>query len=458
MARTKAKKSGFWNLVDNFQGDKIIWMIVLLLIMISIVAISSSTPLLAIQMGSSRSAIMGEQLLVSGLGLVMIILLYNVKQIGIFRILSQLGYIISLFMLLCLFFKVKLPFMRAVTINGAVRALSIMGFQLHVFEFVKIFMIMYLAWAVNAYKTNGFKIANALAATDTFKFLGKDIWKKIIYIYFPILSVCLLVMNGSMSSTIFIGGIMVVTIIIGGVRISMKEIVAVVLAAFLVLAGGFGIYKASDGKMFQRFGTAMSRLDMFSEDPEAELITLKRGSVEFQEKLDKVRQPISAKVAVSEGGIFGKGPGGSTQRYIVPVMFEDYMFSFIIEEYGLFGAIIVLMLYCSLLARGSLIVRNCDNVFAKTAVAGLVFLISGQAFMHMLINVDLGPMTGQTLPMISHGNSSFLAFSAAFGIILSISRMAKKKIEKEMAHMDPIVEESDDIKAGLDDLEQIENL
>ena len=116
-------------------------------------------------------------------------------------------------------------------------------------------------------------------------------------------------------------------------------------------------------------------------------------------------------------------------RYVVPIMFEDYMFSFIVEEYGLIGGILVIILYISLLARGSLIVRNCDNLFAKTAVAGLVILITGQAMMHIMINCDLGPLTGQTLPMISHGKSSFLMFCLAFGIILSISRMAKKKIK-----------------------------
>ncbi len=93
------------------------------------------------------------------------------------------------------------------------------------------------------------------------------------------------------------------------------------------------------------------------------------------------------------------------------------MFSFILEEYGLLGAFVMIVLYVSLLARGSIIVRNCDNTYAKTAVAGLVILISGQAMMHMYINVGLGPLTGQTLPMVSH-----------------------------------------DIRAGLDDLDQLESM
>ena len=200
-----------------------------------------------------------------------------------------------------------------------------------------------------------------------------------------------------------------------------------------------------------RFGGIEAQLDIIRESP--------RNSVEFQEALDKVKQPISAKIAIKEGGFLGKGPGKSTQKYVVPVMFEDYMYSFIVEEYGLIGGLIVLILYVSLLARGAIIVRNCDNPFAKTAVAGLVLLITGQALMHIMINCDMGPLTGQTLPMISHGNSSFLMFSLAFGIILSISKMAKRKIERETALAGPLVDRSikDDISDRMDDLDRMDS-
>ncbi|MBQ2197435.1 MAG: FtsW/RodA/SpoVE family cell cycle protein, partial [Bacteroidales bacterium] len=166
------------------------------------------------------------------------------------------------------------------------------------------------------------------------------------------------------------------------------------------------------------------------------------------------------KIAIKEGRIIGKGPGRSTQRYVVPIMFEDYMFSFIVEEYGLLGGIFVIILYISLLARGSLIVRNCDNHFAKTAVAGLVILITGQAMMHIFINCDMGPLTGQTLPLISHGNSSYLMFSLAFGIILSISKMARKKIAREAAQAAPLVEHDgrDEMENSLNDLDALDSM
>ena len=150
---------------------------------------------------------------------------------------------------------------------------------------------------------------------------------------------------------------------------------------------------------------------------------------EYNNMVDTLSQPISAKIAVHEGGLFGKGIGNSTQKYRVQNIYGDYMYSFIIEEYGLFGGLGILILYVSLLARSSIIARMCTDDFAKYALGGLALLITGQAFMHILVNVDIGPMTGQTLPLISHGASAFLVFCIAFGIILSISRKAKKKLQ-----------------------------
>ena len=255
-----------------------------------------------------------------------------------------------------------------------------------------------------------------------------------------------------MSSALFIGMVMVITILIGGIKV--KELIPFVFIVGIILAGCVGIHYISDGKYFTHIGTAVNRI---GNNPEKELKAAV-GTKDFQKALDKYKQPISAKIAVSEGGIIGKGPGKSTQRYIVPIMFEDYMFAFIIEEYGIFGAIIVLILYGSLLARGSIIIRNCGGIFAKTAIAGLVLLISGQALLHMMINVDLGPLTGQTLPMISYGKNSFIMFSLAFGIILSISRMAKKKIEQEAIELRKKEKEAEELRASMEELRELEEM
>ena len=416
----------------------------MILIMFSILAISSSTPLLAIMNKSSRAAIIYTQVAVAALGLGIILFFYKfVKKIGFLRWLSQFGFFISLILLLMLAVRFQSPVVRAVETNDAVRALSVFGFQLHVFEFSKVFMIMYLAWATTAWREKSFRLAPMLAERG-WTIFGKDNVQLFIYIVFPMMIVTLLTMMGSNSSALFTGLMMVVTVLLGGVKI--KKLLPYAAAAIVLGFVCIGINKASGGKFLPRLGTAIERISLAGEDPEELLMQEEKGSPEFQKLLDKVRQPIAAKVAVSEGGVFGKGPGRSTQRYVVPIMFGDYMFSFIVEEYGLIGALVIIILYGSLLARGTILVRNCTNVFAQTAIAGLVVMISGQALMHMFINADIGPLTGQTLPMISHGNSSFLAFSIAFGIILATSRMVKKKMDQEVKQAAPLIENNGDEK------------
>ena len=399
-------------------------------------------------------------MIITLLSLGLIVLCYNIRSIGVFRILSQFGYALSMFLLLILASHKPVGPIKPLFINSAWRIVSIGGFQVHVFEVVKIAMVMYLAWAVNAYRNDKFMIANLLA--KRYSFWGKPLTKKIVYIYLPIFTVCLGIMVGSLSSTIFIGGIMFITILIGG--ISIKELILPGLIAIGLLLGCIGINsvsnKPSDQKPFPHLESAMKRLSSDSTEKRIEAIrTAPQNSAEFQDALDKLKQPVSAKIAIHEGGLIGKGPGRSTQRYVVPIMFEDYMFSFIVEEYGILGGIFVIILYISLLARGSIIVRNCDNHFAKTAVAGLVVLITGQAMMHIMINCDMGPLTGQTLPLISHGNSSYIMFSIAFGIILSISKMARRKIAREAAKAAPLVEHEgkDEMESTLDDLDVLES-
>ena len=460
--RDNGKK--FWNFVGNLQGDKVVWMIVLLLILLSIVAIFSSTPLLAIQQHTTRTAIMKEQLLISLAGLFFIILCYNIRSQRFFRAISKLGWGFSMLLLIFLVAHGNLGVIKALYINDAWRSISVFGFQVHVFEVVKVAMVMYLSWAVDAYQNK--KLHPIFFKDSPWLQKHADGITKFTYVYFPMLSVCVGIMPGSLSSTLFIGGIMFVTILVGG--ISVKELILPFVGAIALLLLLVAIDKATPKPIFPHLESALARLENNREHQLEVIRTKPRNPIEFQRALDKMKQPMSAKIAVHEGRgiLIGKGPGGSTQRYVVPVMFEDYMFSFIIEEYGILGAIVVIFLYISLLARGSMIVRNCDNLFAKTAVAGLVLLITGQAMMHMFINVGIGPLTGQTLPMVSHGNSSFIMFSIAFGIILSISRSAKRKMDKEIqaaqarAQLEAMPADEPDMEAlnELNDIEEIDNL
>lgn len=443
---TGTRKKGFWGFIDNIEGDKVVWIIVFLLIMISILAIFSSTSLLR-QGDKDRMDFISEHLVVVGIGLGLIFGLYNIKKIGLFRVLSQLGFGLSAVLLSLLALHVRIPgVIEAERINGAWRTLNIAGFQMHVFEVVKVAMVLYLAWAIHGYKEKRLRYGNT------------DLQKRLIYMYAPILIVCVLTLMGSGSSAVFIGAILIATLLIGGMP--FKEIALAGVAGIAALLLIVGVYNATGGtvfKKFERIATMNSRLGA-NYDAAVRLKDVPERSREFYRILGEIKQPYSAKIAVHEGKILGKNSGNSTQKYVVSNIYGDYMFSFLVEEYGLIGGIIVIFLYVSLLARGSTIARLCNNEYAKIAVGGLSVLITGQAFMHMFVNVDIGPMTGQTLPLISHGSFAFLVFCIAFGVILSISRMARKRIKAEEEAALPIYDSSiDDIQASLGIVEQIDN-
>ena len=461
--------SRFWNFIDNIEGDKVVWVIVFMLIIVSVLAIFSSTSLLK-EGTKDRIDFIKDHIVIVGLGLGIITGLYNIKRIGVFRFFSKLGFAVSFLMTLMLVALVRIPgVIHAEHINGAWRTLRVAGMQIHVFEVVKVAMVMYLAWALHGYKEdsdalkNGqeskyFRFCNRFQNSVNFRFLSTPFAKRMIYMYAPILIISVMVLMGSGSSAIFIGGILVAVLIIGGAPI--KEIGIAAGAGLAILIFIVGIYNATDGKTFSSFERIATITTRLGADYDVEILkTTRRGSVEFFDELDKNKQPYSAKIAIHEGGIIGKGIGGSTQKYVVSNIYGDYMFSFIVEEYGLIGGIIIILLYVSLLARGSLIASKCSSEFAKIAVGGLSILITAQAFMHMMVNVDMGPMTGQTLPLISHGSFAFLVFCIAFGVILAISRIARKEIKAAEETAAPLYqreENADDIQASMDILEQIE--
>lgn len=432
MNRQDNNAGGFWQRISNIQGDKVILIIVLLLILISFLAIFSSTPLLPAQ--ETRIDTMKEHGLIAifGIGIMFLLYHFDIKWI---KYLSQAGFVLSFVLLLMLLLKVDLGFFKVEERNHAVRNFVLFNKQIHVFEIVKVAMVMYLAWAMNAIKedmnarrekkqSETLTLANKLAAfRPGLRFMKKTRSKRILYVYLPSIVIIMMLLVGSGSSSLFVGAVLLALMIIGGVP--MKELILAGAVGGLCLGSLFLVYKISDGEKMQRVGTIISRLKV---DYDMNRLEGLEGD-SFYNMLDTLRQPVSAKMAVHEGKLLGKGIGNSTQKYKVDNIYGDYMFSFLVEEYGLIGGILVLILYVSLLARSSIIARMCDEEFAKYAIGGLAILISGQAFMHIMVNVDIGPMTGQTLPLISHGASAFLVFCVAFGIMLSISRIAKSRMQ-----------------------------
>ena len=271
---------------------------------------------------------------------------------------------ISLILLVLLTARVDLgPLLKAQYINKAWRTLSIFGFQVHVFEVVKILMVLYLAWAVNAWTTKSFPLMNLLYRKKGWKVLNNEWFLGFVFIFLPIIICSVLILRGSVSSMLFITMIMFLTIIIGG--FSLKQTSVYLLCTAMMIAGLYGLWKVTDWEWMQvfRFKTAENRIaDFFNGDKELSfdeaIEKLGRNTREGQEYIDDHRQEIGSKIAIHEGGIIGKLPGNSTQKYKVPLIFGDYMYSFIVEEYGLVGGVFIMILFLSLLARGVMITRQ----------------------------------------------------------------------------------------------------
>ncbi len=137
---------------------------------------------------------------------------------------------------------------------------------------------------------------------------------------------------------------------------------------------------------------------------------------------ENVYQTDQAKIAIATGGLVGKGPGNSTQRNFLPHPYSDFIFAIIIEEYGLWGAALMLFLYLILLYRAGVVVRRSHSGFGIFVTIGLAVSLVFQAFVNMGVAVNLLPVTGQTLPLVSMGGTSIFFTGAAIGVILSVSR------------------------------------
>jgi cell division protein FtsW len=193
-------------------------------------------------------------------------------------------------------------------------------------------------------------------------------------------------------------GVSILLLIIG--RISIKQIAVVCLAGAVLLAGVVFLGP--------RRTTYISRIHTFMHPEKV--------------SADKSFQSDHAKIAIATGGIFGKGPGKSTERNYLPDSFSDEIYAIIVEEYGLIGGFALVGIYLFLLYRCIKIVTKAPKAFGALLAAGLSFSLTIQAFANMAVAVGLGPVTGVPLPLVSMGGTSILFTSVAFGIILSVSR------------------------------------
>lgn len=430
--------------MKNFiKGDKIIWFIVILLWMISLIAVFSSGSFLArgSSSGIEKTNVLFEQLRSIAMGCAALLICYFIN-IGVYRKVAPIAFGISLLMLLMLF----VPGLRAET-NGAVRGLKIAGHTVQVFEFVKVGTVLFIAWVIEKYSDNMYRFKDY--------FLKLLMW---------ILIVCVLIVPNSFSSALLIA--VVSFMIMYFMEIKGTHLLLTIGGALVLVALLFGVYhltlgifgeKANDVGIFNRLATVENRIKSFTSSDSDTTLDLSKLTPAQLAKIDNEnRQSENAKIAIAEGGIFGKGAGHSTQRFTLSMAFSDFIFSIIVEEYGLIGGILVIALYLIFLFRCISIARKCTAPFSQALVLGLAFLITTQAFLHILVNVRLLPITGHTLPLISHGGTAYLVLSGAVGMILSVSRTIDKQLE-EQKKVDLIDEDQEQVTIENDENEQDNN-
>lgn len=389
------------SILSRLNGDKVIWTVVFLLSLISIALIYSSSSSLAYKEKTTNFAFLIKQIQFVFMGLVALYICYKIP-LGWYRGLANIALLTSIVLL-------ALTPIIGVEINGAKRWINLGFTTFQPTEMAKIAIVLYLARALE------------VSRLDTFK-------EFLIRIVAPVGITCVLILIGSVSAALFVGMISLMMLVIAGVKWNyIFKAGGIAGGALLIIV----LLHMAGLTLFSRLDTALSRITKFVSDTE---ISEELSAEEKQKEADKTYQADMAKVAISSVGIIGKGPGKSTQRYFLPHPYSDYIFTIIIEEYGMAGGIGVILLYLWFLFRCIILVKNCTKVFTALTVAGLGLLITVQATLHILVNVGYLPVTGHTLPLLSLGGTSLVILSCAFGIILSVSRTIdvtsqKKKLQ-----------------------------
>jgi len=371
------------------KGDRVIWMVVILLSLLSLLAVYSSTGTLAYKyQEGNTNYYMLKHLIILLLGFALMFLAHKVKYTYFSKIfLATLYVAIALLIVTLIFGK---------DINGAKRALQLpFGLTLQAADLAKLTLIIYLARTLTMKQD----------ALQNFKSL-------IIPVIAPIIIVCGLILPSNLSTAVMLFVSSLVLLFIGRIKLRhLFGIVGVAIAAFLLFIGTLMILPAEHRL---RLNTWENRIVSFfaGDDKEED-------------------QVVQSKIAVVSGGLLGKMPGNSTQRNFLSHPYSDFIFAIILEEYGLLGGAFVVLLYMILLFRAVKIVIKIPRTFGAFLTIGVAFSLVFQALINMGVAVDLLPVTGQPLPLVSMGGTSIWFTSLSIGIILSVSKSVDKGIPDE---------------------------
>lgn len=379
-----------------FKGDRVIWMVVIILSLASVLAVYSSTGTLAYkyQSGNTEYYLL-KHFMILFIGLLLMYGAHLIKYTYYSR-LSQILIWIAVPMLV-------FTLLMGTNINQASRwlTLPVVGISFQTSDLAKLALIMFVARLLSKKQRQ-----------------IKEFKTTFLPIIFPVILVCALILPANLSTAAILFLTCLLLMFIGRIKItyllSLFGIGLVVLSIMVAII----MYTPSQG----RIATWKSRIENFVS-----------GENEGNYQVEQ------SKIAIAKGGFTGVGPGNSTQRNFLPHPYSDFIFAIIIEEYGLLGAMVLILLYLIMLFRTIKIVTRSPGAFATLLAMGCCFSLVFQAMINMAVAVNLFPVTGLPLPLVSMGGTSILFTSIAIGIILSVSKsvgnktMTEKNTKREFA-------------------------
>jgi len=379
-------------LFNHLKGDKVIWAIMFLLSILSVLVVYSATVTLAYKFKQGHTEyFLFKQLLIVALGFLLAYLFHKLKY-TLFSKVSQIGIVISIPLLLY-------TLLKGVSAGEASRWLEIpgLGLTFQTSDIAKLLLIIYVARVLTV-KSDELK-----------EFKGV-----LRHLILPIGLVCLLILPANFSTAALLFINCIVLMFFGGIG---AKILLKLLGLFMVFAALFftWVWLAPESIPGGRGLTWKSRIESFSS-----------GDTKSN------YQSEQAKIAIATGGLLGKAPGNSTQRAFLPQASSDFIYAIIIEEYGLLVGFSILFLYMILFYRGVKILRDNGKPFGGLLAIGLSFSLVFQALVNMAVAVNLFPVTGQPLPLVSMGGTSIWFTMIALGIIISASKSIEDKAEENL--------------------------
>lgn len=387
-------------LFDNIKGDRLIWAIAALLAIFSFLPVYSAASNLAYIGGNGNTfTFFVKHFMHLFLGFSIMYAVHRVPY-RYFRGISMIMLPIVLVLLV-------VTMLQGTTIEGANASrwiqIPIVGMSFQTSTLASVVLMVYVARYLSKIKDK----------TITFK-------ESILPLWVPVFLVLMLILPANFSTTAIIFSMVMMLAFIGGYPV--KYLALIIGAGIIGLTMFILVAKAFPGAMPNRVDTWMSRIENFS------------NGVDTEEDY----QIEQAKIAIASGGIKGVGPGKSVQKNFLPQSSSDFIFAIIIEEYGLIGGMVLLVAYMWLLFRIVIAAQKADTVFGKLLVLGVGLPIVFQALINMAVAVELFPVTGQTLPLISSGGTSIWMTCLAIGIILSVSAKREEIKEQENIEDNPL--------------------